>query len=162
MDAIKFLTEQHREIDRLFDDFEEASGGTKKKLQLCREISDLLAAHATIEERIFYPATKDARTKEKLREAVEEHLSVKRIIADLVDLSEIDDEAEAKMSVMREQKEHHVEEEEKELFPTARKLLGAERLEELGKEMEDMFGELMAAGEPRMQVPNETDHPAQI
>ena len=89
-------------------------------------------------------------------------LSVKRIIADLVDVSEIDDEAEAKMSVMREQKKHHVEEEEKELFPATRKLLGAERLKELGEEMEAMFGELMAAGEPRMQVPDETDHAAPI
>ena len=102
MDAIEFLTQQHRELERLFDDFEGASErAKKKKLELSRKISDLLAAHAAIEEKIFYPAAKDARTEEQLREAVEEHLSVKRIIADLVDLEEIDDEAEAKMSVMR-------------------------------------------------------------
>ncbi len=115
-----------------------------------------------VEEKIFHPAAKDARTEEKLREAVEEHLSVKRIIADLVQVEEIDEEAEAKMSVMREQKKHHVEEEEKDLFPKARKLLGADRLDELGEEMEAMFVELMSAGEPRMQVPNETEQAAQI
>ncbi len=163
MDAIKLLTDQHQQLDRLFDEFEGASDRAKqKKLKLCRKISDLLAVHAAIEERIFYPAAKDARTEEKLREAVEEHLSVKRLIADLVAVDEIDEEAEAKMSVLREQKEHHVEEEEKDLFPKVRKLLGAERLRELGDEMERMADELMAAGEPRMQVPNETDHAAPV
>jgi hypothetical protein len=56
------------------------------------------------------------------------------------------------MSVLREQKEHHVEEEEKELFPKAKKQLGADRLEELGQEMETMVDELMAEGAPRMRV----------
>jgi hemerythrin-like domain-containing protein len=163
MDAIKYLTQQHRELESLFDQFEKASDGAKKKkLDLCRKISDLLAVHATVEEKIFYPATKEARTEELLQEAVEEHLSVKRIIADLVELDEIDEQAEAKMSVMREQKKHHVEEEEKELFPKARKLLGAEKLQELGTEMEEMASELMQGGSPRMQVPNETGHAAPI
>jgi hemerythrin-like domain-containing protein len=163
MDAIKYLTRQHRELESLFEDFEKASDGAKKKkLQLCRKVSDLLAVHATIEEKIFYPSTKDARTEELLQEAVEEHLSIKRIVADLVALDEIDDEAEAKMSVLKEQKKHHVEEEEKELFPKVRKLLGKERLEELGEEMQQMADDLMEAGEPRMQVPNETDHAAPI
>jgi hemerythrin-like domain-containing protein len=163
MDAIKYLTQQHREMDALFEKFENASKGAKKtKLQVCREVSDLLAVHATIEEKIFYPAAKDARTEEMLQEAVEEHLSMKRIIADLVELDEIDDEAEAKMSVLREQKKHHVEEEDKELFPKARKLLDADELRELGEKMEEMAEELMAAGAPRMQVPNETDEAARI
>ena len=163
MDAIKFLTQQHRQLDALFDEFENASDGAKKKkLELSRKVSDLLAVHAAVEEKIFYPAAKSARTEEMLREAVEEHLSVKRIIADLVELQEIDDEAEAKMSVLREQKKHHVEEEEKELFPKARKLLGADRLRELGEEMEELAQELVDAGEPRLHVPDETERAAPI
>jgi hemerythrin-like domain-containing protein len=163
MDAIKYLKQQHRELDGLFDDFENASDGAKKtKLQLCRKVCDLLAVHAAVEEKIFYPAAKYAETEEMLQEAVEEHLSVKRIIADLVELDEIDDQAEAKMSVLKEQKKHHVEEEEKELFPKAKKQLGADQLQELGEEMEKMADELMSAGEPRMQVPNETEHSARI
>jgi hemerythrin-like domain-containing protein len=163
MDAIKYLKQQHRELESLFDEFENASDGAKKKkLELCRKVSDLLAVHATIEEKIFYPAAKASQTEELLQQAVEEHLSVKRIIADLVELEEIDDEAEAKMSVLKEQKQHHVEEEEKELFPKVQKQLGADRLDELGEDMENMAKELMGAGEPRMQVPNETEHAARI
>jgi hemerythrin superfamily protein len=163
MDAIKLLTQQHREVEKLFEQFEKASDGAKKtKLQLCQKISDMLAVHATIEEKIFYPATKDARTEELLHEAVEEHLSCKRILADLLQKEEIDDEAEAKMTVLKEQVLHHVQEEEKELLPKARKLLDSDRLEELGDEMQSMADDLMEEGEPRMQVPNETGDAAPI
>jgi hemerythrin-like domain-containing protein len=163
MDAIKFLTQQHREVEKLFEQFEKLGDGAKKsKLQLCQKISDALAVHATIEEKIFYPATKDARTEELLQEAVEEHLSAKRIIADLVERDDIDEEAEAKLSVLQEQIEHHVEEEEKELFPKVRKALDAERLDELGDELQEMASELQAQGAPRMQVPDETGDAAPI
>src|SRR5512138_2713228 len=129
MDAIKLLTQQHREVAKLFEQFEKAGDGAKKsKLQLCQKISDALAVHATIEEKIFYPATKDARTEELLHEAVEEHLSAKRILADLLQKTEIDEQAEAKISVLQEQIDHHVQEEEKKLFPQTRKLLDAGRL----------------------------------
>lgn len=162
MDAIKLLTQQHREVEKLFERFEKAGDNAKKtKQQLCQQISDALAVHATIEEKIFYPATKDARTEELLHEAVEEHLSAKRIIADLIEVDDIDEQAEAKMSVLKEQIEHHVEEEEKQLFPKVKKLLDAERLEQLGQEMEEMAREL-EEGEPRMQVPNETGDAAPI
>jgi hemerythrin-like domain-containing protein len=163
MDAIEFLTEQHREVEKLFEEFEGASDGAKKtRSRLCQKVSDALAVHAAIEEKIFYPATKSARTEDLLQEAVEEHLSAKRIIADLVLRDEIDEQAEAKMSVLKEQVEHHVEEEENELFPKARRLLDAARLEELGEEMERLAAELRQEGAPRMQVPDETGDAAPI
>ena len=163
MDAIKLLKLQHREVEALFEEFENAGERAhKKREELCREISDALAVHAAIEEKIFYPATKDARTEDMLREAVEEHLSAKRIIADLTAATDDDEQFEAKMNVLKEQIEHHVEEEEKELFPKAQKLLDSERLQALGDEMERMVEELTAGGEPRMSVPKETDHAAPI
>ena len=162
MDAIKLLKQQHREVEKLFEQFEKAGDkASKTKTQLCQKIADALAVHATIEERIFYPATKDARTEDLLHEAVEEHLSAKRIIADLVEQEPEDEELKAKMSVLKEQIQHHVEEEEKELFPKVKKLLDAERLEDLGDEMMELAEELRE-GEPRMQVPEETDRPADI
>jgi hemerythrin-like domain-containing protein len=163
MDAIKLLTGQHREVEELFEQYEKAGERAKKsKTQLCAKIADALAIHAQIEERIFYPATKDARTEELLREAVEEHLSAKRLLADIIASDAGDEQLDAKMSVLKEQIEHHVEEEEKELFPKVKKLLDAERLDELGEEMEQLADELREQGEPRMQVPGETDHPAPI
>jgi hemerythrin-like domain-containing protein len=163
MDAIKLLTQQHREVEKLFEQYEKAGDRAKAtKRKLCEKISDALAVHAAIEEKIFYPATKDARTEELLHEAVEEHLSAKRIIADLVEGDVDDDRMDAAMSVLKEQIEHHVEEEENELFPKVKKLLDADRLNELGDEMQALHEELMSAGEPRMQVPGETDQPASI
>ena len=163
MNAIKFLEQQHREVEKLFEKFEKASDGTKKtRHQICQQISDQLAIHAEIEEKIFYPATKDARTEDLLLEAVEEHLSAKRIIADLVEQDPEDHILRAKMKVLQEQVEHHVEEEEKELFPKVKKLLDAERLEELGDEMQELAAELQEQGEARLQVPGQTDSAAPI
>ncbi len=163
MDAIRLLKQQHRELEGMFDEFEAAGRRAgRRRLAICRRIGDLLAVHAAIEEKIFYPATRSTRTAEMLREALEEHLSVKRIVADLVRVDEIDAEAEAKMTVLREQKQHHVEEEEKELFPAARKLLDARQLDDLGAQMEALAREIRSGGDPRLMVPRETEHAARI
>jgi hemerythrin superfamily protein len=118
--------------------------------------------HAAIEEKHFYPATKNARTEELLQEAVEEHLSAKRLIADMMEMSSDDPQFDAKLSVLEEQIEHHVEEEEKELFPKVRKMLAKEELEDLGIVMEDMAEELKASGAPRESVPAETGSAAPL
>ncbi len=163
MDALKLLKKQHDEVDALFTQFEKAGdGAAKKRMLLVRKISDELAIHATIEEKIFYPATKDAQTEDMLREAVEEHLSVKRIIADLIETSAGDAQLEAKVSVLKEQVQHHVKEEEKELFPKVKKLLDSKELEALGARMEKMAAELRSQGDARMSVPGETDSAAPV
>ena len=82
MSAIDMLEAQHREVEDLFAAFEEASAGKKHAIFL--QIADKLAVHATIEEKHFYPAAKSKDTKDLLLEAAEEHLSVKRIIAELL------------------------------------------------------------------------------
>jgi hemerythrin superfamily protein len=155
MDAIKLLKGQHRDVEKLFEAFE--SAGTKEKQALFDRIADALAVHATIEEKIFYPAAKSEKTKDLLQEAVEEHLSVKRLIADLMELSPSDESFDAKVKVLKEQVEHHVEEEETEMFPKTKSTLDAATLEELGAQMESMAGQLEAAGRPRDAVPGETD-----
>ena len=163
MNAIEFLEQQHRAVEQLFSRFENAGERAKKtRQQMCRQISDQLAIHAEIEEKIFYPATKDARTEEVLLEAVEEHLAVKRIIADLVEDEPEDEVLAAKMKVLKEQVLHHVEEEEKELFPKVRKLLDDAQLDELGEQMEQLAEELEEKGDARRDVPGQTDSPAPI
>ena len=160
MNAIELLKQQHREVEKLFKGIEKA--GPDEKEKLFDELADALAVHAAIEEQHFYPATKDARTEELLQEAVEEHLSVKRIIADLLEMEPDDAQFDAKMTVLQEQVEHHVEEEEGELFPKVKKLLGKDALDALEQEMTATREELMEEGDPREAVPAETDEAARI
>ena len=154
MNAIDLLKQQHREVERLFKKIEKA--GPEEKEKLFDELADALAVHAAIEEQHFYPATKDARTEELLQEAVEEHLSVKRIVADLLEMEPDDAQFDAKIKVLQEQVEHHVEDEEKELFPKVQKLHSKDELEDLGVLMEQTAEELKEQGAPRMDVPKET------
>lgn len=153
MDAISLLEDQHRQVDDLFSRIEKAEGTEKKAL--VEEVADMLAIHATIEEKMFYPAAEAAQTDDILLESVEEHLGVKRLIADLIGMSPTDRNFEAKCSVLKEQVQHHVREERSELFPKVRKLLDAEQLEALGQEMLAKTESLLGT-RPRMNVPHET------
>lgn len=156
MNAIDLLKEQHRQVEKLFKQYhslEKAPAGQKSKV--FGEIADALAAHATVEEKIFYPGVKAAQTEEVLRASLEEHLAVKRLIADMLDLRPTDQTFDAKMKVLEEQVTRHVEEEEKELFPKVR-MMTEQHLDELGQRMEELFEELKE-GEPRSNVPGETD-----
>jgi len=103
-----------------------------------------------------------ARTEELLEEAVEEHLSIKRLIADLLEMDPAEAQFDAKIAVLKEQVEHHVEEEEGDLFPKVRKLLSADELEDLGVVMEDLAEELKEGGAPRAAVPAETGEAASL
>src|SRR5215471_853689 len=128
MNAIAMLKKQHKEVSALFTQLEKAKSA-KTKQEIFDQIADALAVHATIEERHFYPAVKAKQTEDILRESVEEHLEIKRIIADMLELDGDDDEFEAKAQVLQEDVEHHVEEEETELFPKVEKLFDEEQLE---------------------------------
>jgi hypothetical protein len=163
MNAIDLLEKQHREVEELFEEFEDAGENAKKtKERLCRDISDRLAVHAEIEERLFYPEAKQENTEEILRESVEEHLAMKRTLVDLMESGPEDEQFDAKMTVLKEQVEHHVEEEEKELFPKVRKACTKEELQDLGSRMETLAEELMEQGEPSKNIPGQTDQPAPI
>ena len=161
MSAIDMLEAQHREVEDLFEAFEKARSGTKKH-DIFFQIADKLAVHATIEEKHFYPAAKAKETEDMLLEAVEEHLSVKRLISDLLALDAKDDTFDAKVKVLQEQIDHHVKEEEKELFPKVKKLLDAETLDALEQEMMATEEELIDAGDPRDDVPSQTDVAAPV
>jgi hemerythrin superfamily protein len=160
MDAIKLLEQQHREVESLFEKFESAEDADAK-MELFTLIADALTAHVSIEEKIFYPSVYVGPTADKLREAVEEHLSAKRVIADLLDMEASDAQFTAKMKVLQELVEHHVEEEEEDLFPSVRKLMAKQELEVMGEQMEASYEELIQA-EPRNQVPSETDEAAPL
>ena len=161
MNAIKMLKQQHRAVEKLFKQFEAAkSEGPKQKA--FQQIADDLAVHATIEEKHFYPAVKKQQTEEILLESVEEHLEMKRAIADLLQMDAGEEEFDAKMTVLREDVEHHVEEEETELFPKVEKLFDEDALEALGATMEETAEELKREGNPRDAIPSETDAAAPL
>jgi hypothetical protein len=157
------LEQQHREVEELFEDFESAGENARKtKDRLCRELSDALAVHAEIEEKIFYPEAKQEDTEELLRESVEEHLVMKRTLADLIEGNVDEDQLDARMKVLKETIEHHVQEEEHELFPKVRKACSKEELEDIGLRMQKLADELLSEGEPSKSIPGQTDRPAEI
>jgi hemerythrin superfamily protein len=163
VNAIEMLKQQHREVEELFEELEGAGENAKKtKERLFVQIADAMAIHAEIEEKLFYPESKTDDTEELLREAVEEHLSVKRVIADLMESGPEDDQFDARCKVLKEQVEHHVEEEESELFPKVQKICSKEELEDLGSRMQQMAEQLEEEGEPSASIPDQTDAPSQI
>jgi hemerythrin superfamily protein len=162
MNALDLLKQQHEEVSKLFKQFEKLEeGGMAERRELFVMIADRLSAHATIEEQFFYPSIKTEKTEDLVREAVEEHLAVKRIIADLLEMEPADENYNAKMKVLQENVEHHVEEEEKELFKLVRKVLDEDQLLALGVQMMAEYEELMQ-GEPRNEVPMQTDTAAPV
>ena len=161
MNAIKLLKQQHREVEALFKQLEKAKSA-RPRMKAFEQIADKLAIHATIEEKHFYPSVKRRATEDILLEAVEEHLGVKRVIADLLELDADDPTFQAKAKVLKDLVEHHVEEEEDTLFPKVSKALDADELEAIGEEMAATMEDLLEHGDPRAAIPSETEHAASL
>jgi hemerythrin superfamily protein len=161
MDAIDMLESQHREVEELFSQIEKATRVDAKE-NLFIQIADKLAIHAAIEEHHFYPAVKARRTEDILLESLEDHVAIKRVLSDLLDLDAEDASFDAKIELLKDEVEQHVEEEETELFPKVRKILDEAELDAIGEEMAAEQAELEDEGDPRLAVPAETDHPASI
>lgn len=140
MKATELLKRQHREVKGLFKQVKKASDARGRRSGMDK-IAANLEAHMKIEEEIFYPAVQEIGTKkaeELVPEAYEEHHVAALVLGELPKVDPKDERFEAKMTVLEELIEHHVEEEEKEMFKLAEKL-GAERLAELGDEMQVAF-----------------------
>ena len=134
MDAFKLLKTDHRTVEELFGRLESARG--QAKLRVFEQIKTELDLHAHIEEKFFYPALEKPReTHDLTLEAYEEHDVVKKLLRQLSRAKTADDEWEAQAKVLRENVEHHVEEEENELFKKADAVLSEEDIEDLGTRM---------------------------
>ncbi len=146
MKATDLLKKQHKNVKALFKKVENTEGGRQRR-QLMDEIANELKIHTKIEEEIFYPAVRElgtSKAEEMIDEAFEEHHVVDLVLAELPQVDPEDERFDAKMTVLSELIEHHVEEEEGELFPMAEKKLGKDRLQMLGEQMQSM-----AEGEQR-------------
>jgi hemerythrin superfamily protein len=144
-DAIAMLIADHREVSDMFEQFDQLGDRAKvTKEKLKDKICIALIAHTTIEEEIFYPAVRAAvkEGEDMVDEAVVEHASAKDLIRQLQEMKPEDDLYDAKVKVLGEQIEHHVKEEEEEMFPQAKKS-GLDMVA-LGQEMAMRKQELLA------------------
>jgi hemerythrin superfamily protein len=153
MNAIDMLIEQHRELEAAFEALEDADESSQRGL--FEQVADTLMSHVLIEERHFYPAVKAKRTEDILLESLEEHLSLKRLVADLLALSPEHEHFAAKLHVLKEQLEHHHEEEEEKLFPRSKKVLSEDELEGLGETLQAAQTKLLSE-RPRKLAPQQT------
>jgi hemerythrin superfamily protein len=138
-DAVELIRSDHRTVEKLFSEFEQAGDRAYKTKQgLVEQITQELEVHASIEEETFYPAVRAKARKdgeELIDEAVEEHHLVRVTLGELAGMTAEDDAFDAKVQVLIENVRHHVEEEESEMLPQAEKLLGKDELARLGEEM---------------------------
>ena len=137
-DAIVLLKADHATVKTLFAQEEKAAKHDdhgkydgQEKLDIFNRIKAALTVHATIEEEIFYPAVKKARSenvKDEVREGYEEHRQIKSLLVQIAAVTPDDETYDMKIKVLKEDVEHHVKEEEGEMFPDAKKFLGEKRL----------------------------------
>lgn len=147
MDATKVLKTQHDEVRDLFKEFEKLDDGDRTgRLELFREIKKKLEIHAQIEEELFYPPLRKARdeeAREDTAEAYEEHAVIKTVLRDLSSVDPAREEAfDATMKVLKENVEHHADEEEDDLFSDARDAFDRDELAALGDRLQARTREL--------------------
>jgi hypothetical protein len=147
MDATHILTNDHRTVEKLFETYEKQSGSERKRAiaeQICTE----LKIHTMIEEEIFYPALEGKIDEDLLREAYVEHDGAKQLVNEIMDGSPDETFYDAKIKVLQEQIEHHVDEEEKQRGNMFQQARAAEvDLEALGEQMLARKQELTALAE---------------
>ncbi|MFJ4430672.1 hemerythrin domain-containing protein [Pseudomonas sp. NPDC089395] len=141
MNAIELLMQDHKRVKKLLEELSTTTErAVKKRAELLQRIEHELQIHTALEEDILYPAIKQAGGKEEAKmyyEAKEEHRTVdSRVLPDLLHTETGTVAFAGRVKVMKELLEHHIEEEESELFPTAKKLLGKDVLEQLGQAMQ--------------------------
>jgi len=148
-DAIALLKADHKKVKELFAQVEDTSERAKAQLQrLGDEICAELTVHTQIEEKIFYPAiqerTKRGHQEEKalVLEAYEEHAAAKTVIKDILATDPGDESYKPKITTLSELIDHHVKEEESELFPGARELFDEDELVELGQRLAELKTQL--------------------
>ena len=138
----QLLEKQHKEVKAIFKKLED---GSSASAALLKELADNLAAHMAIEQEIYYPAVKDIK-EDLVLESYEEHslaeIGLKRLLA----TRSSDDSFAAKVTACKELIEHHVEEEEEELFPAVDRKMKAEQLEELAAQMKARFEQVLRTG----------------
>ena len=147
MNAFTLLKADHKKVAGILEKIDATTErGVKTREELFTQLKSELDVHAHIEETIFYPAIEDAEeTRDITLEAFEEHRIVKQLLGELETMDKGDEQWTARFTVLKENIEHHVEEEEGEMFPKAKKVLGDEEAEALGTRLEEAKSKEMKA-----------------
>ena len=136
MDGFELLKQDHDNVKRLCDELDEANT-TERRRQLFAAIEGEVRLHEECEEKVLYPTLRaHPKLKDIVLEGYQEHHVVDVIMGELRNLDASDETWPAKAKVMHENLEHHIEEEEGEMFPKARKELSKEQIQELGRQMQ--------------------------
>jgi hemerythrin superfamily protein len=145
MDAMSLLKEDHRKVKKMLAELESTTErGVKTREELFTKVKQELVVHEAIEEEIFYPALKEhPKTKEIALEGYEEHHVVDTVMAEIESVAYDDEKWGAKFTVMKENLEHHIEEEEGEMFKRAKQVFDEDELNQLGESMKARKEELM-------------------
>ena len=140
MNALEILKQDHQKVKQLFQEATHASDQNKRK-DLFDKIDTELEIHAHIEETVFYPALEEhEELKDMVAEALEEHQGAKALLEELEELGPDSHEFGSKLQELMESVEHHVQEEEGEMFPKVREVFDEGQLEQIGKELESAKG----------------------
>jgi hemerythrin-like domain-containing protein len=146
MDAVQLLKEDHAKVKKILEDLDSTTErGVKTREELFTKVKRELEVHESIEDEIFYPALKEhPKARDIVLEGYEAHHVVDMVMAEIVDLPYDDETWGAKCTVMKENVEHHIEEEEGDMFKQARQVFSNEELEDLGVRMQARKEQLLA------------------
>jgi hemerythrin superfamily protein len=141
-DAVKLLERDHRRFERLMKEgAKTTTRARKRRPELLATLAAEIAAHERKEEKLLYPALKRHRdARDIVLEGYQEHHVADVLISELKNLDPADERWGAKFKVLKESLDHHIEEEEGQMFKTARSVLGRDKLEQLGRRMQAMAG----------------------
>jgi hemerythrin superfamily protein len=140
MNALEILKQDHQKVKQLFQEARHATDQNKRK-DLFDKIDTELEIHAHIEETVFYPALEEhEELKDMVAEALEEHQDAKTLLEELEELGPENHDFGSKLQELMESVEHHVQEEEGEMFPKVREVFDEGQLEQIGKELESAKG----------------------
>ena len=145
MDAVTLLKQDHDKVKKMLSELDETTErAVKTREELFTKVKHELQVHEAIEEEIFYPALKEhPKAKELVLEAYEEHNVVDMVMGEIEGTAFDDERWGAKLTVMKENVEHHIDEEEGEMFKQARDVFDPQELDDLGTRMEIRKKELM-------------------
>lgn len=141
------LHQDHEKVEQIFRKLMESGDGAEKtRLDLCEKLKHELLAHAEFEEAVFYPAVRERNgVGQQIKEGIEEHNQVKRMLSEIEKMEPTSAGFMDKIEELQQAVQHHVDEEESEIFPAAKKLIEKEEGEQMSTRHDEMVQEHMRA-----------------